>query len=693
MKVCPACKTQYQDDQSFCPIDGDVLENDPTTLVGATLDGQYHIENLLGKGGMGAVYKARHILLGDRVAIKVLPPEMRNNAEWLRRFRREGQAARRFRHPNAVTVYDLRTTNEGMIYMVMEYVEGKTLDAELRSRHRFTAPDALAVLEPVMSVLNAAHEQGVVHRDLKPENIMIGKPSTGGAPTVKLLDLGIAKISELAGTPSTETNAPLTVVGQILGTPYYMSPEQWGEVARDRTGEVDGRADIYSLGVVFYELISGRRPFNGLSLAEIRKEHVSKVAPPLNQVVPEVPAGFAEAIAQAMAKDRADRPATAAELANKLRQALGMPVLSAASFNLSGTSHEGAAPSSTTNADLDLASSTGGSSGGAAVPTNYGAGVATNAPGGPGSGTEATVVSYDPNLAGGGARETGIGNAPPSPSPSPLAATSMAQMPVAPVEPARPAPMPTMMSSPQVLAAPAASAIPAPGIAPYPAAPPKKGKAGVFLGVGGVVVVLAVIVLGVGAFLGYKYWYAVPEDKVAFNYWLETTTDITLPGKRMAQELPELKSGESFRFHIVPQSDGYLYVIGQDAAGKQTTYLTNQPLAETGVTTNEAKSGQEYAFPRQIWLTLDQNKGTERYTIIFSPKKLDAPGFLVDPAAKDLNPDQTNELKAFVEKYSANKPTATVITENGADPFITLKIPTATEADSPVVYEMKLQHQ
>ncbi|MFN2531751.1 MAG: serine/threonine protein kinase, partial [Pyrinomonadaceae bacterium] len=120
MKYCIACKAKYDDSVSFCPVDGEVLEDDPSSIVGSVLDGQYQIESMLGKGGMGAVYRARHILLGDRVAIKVLPPEVRNNSEWLRRFRREGQAARRFRHPNAVTVYDLRTAADGTIYMVME---------------------------------------------------------------------------------------------------------------------------------------------------------------------------------------------------------------------------------------------------------------------------------------------------------------------------------------------------------------------------------------------------------------------------------------------------------------------------------------------------------------------------------------------------------------------------------------------
>src|SRR5438046_9779863 len=119
MKYCSVCHEKYDDSLSFCPTDGEVLEEDPSALTGKVLDGQYQIEALLGKGGMGAVYRARHILLGDRVAIKVLPPEMRSNTEWLRRFQREGQAARRLRHPNAVIVSDLRPCDGGTTYPVM----------------------------------------------------------------------------------------------------------------------------------------------------------------------------------------------------------------------------------------------------------------------------------------------------------------------------------------------------------------------------------------------------------------------------------------------------------------------------------------------------------------------------------------------------------------------------------------------
>src|ERR1043166_5493576 len=321
MKYCTACKAKYDDSVSFCSIDGEVLEADPASIVDTVLDGQYQMEALLGKGGMGAVYRARHILLGDRVAIKVLPPEMRSNTEWLRRFQREGQAARRFRHPNAFTFYDLRPSSDGTIYLVMEYVEGNTLDVELKKRGKFSPADAVTVLTPVMSVLNAAHAMGVVHRDLKPENIMIGKPSTGGEPVVKLLDLGIAKLREVAGSePTGSTN--LTVAGQMLGTPYYMSPEQWGDMPRDGNHEIDGRADIYSLGVVIYELIAGRRPFTGFSLPELRRQHTSHTPPPLHELDANVPQAFSNAVARSIAKDRSERQSTAGELEKELVGAL-----------------------------------------------------------------------------------------------------------------------------------------------------------------------------------------------------------------------------------------------------------------------------------------------------------------------------------------------------------------------------------
>src|SRR5688572_10349815 len=342
MKYCTVCKEKFEDGISFCPTDGEVLEDDPSSLVDTVLDGQYRIESLLGKGGMGAVYLGRHILLGDRVAIKILPREVQNNAEWLRRFRREGQAARRFRHANAVTVYDLRTAADGTIYMVMEYVEGQTLDAELKQRGRFNPADALEVLEPIMSVLNTAHAMGVVHRDLKPENIMIGK-GNGGESTVKLLDLGIAKMREIAGVESSG-NTELTMAGQVLGTPYYMSPEQWGELSRDGNMEIDGRADIYSLGLVAYQMIAGRRVYAANTLHELRREHLYAKPPSLSEVVPGVAPAFSKVIDRAISKDRVDRQSTAGELSEELRAALSATVPALESRTLAIPRAEGSSP-------------------------------------------------------------------------------------------------------------------------------------------------------------------------------------------------------------------------------------------------------------------------------------------------------------------------------------------------------------
>jgi serine/threonine protein kinase len=328
MKHCTLCNEKFDDSVSFCPKDGEVLEE-----IRAHLSAKRSMASIKSKTCSARVAWARfiervHVLLGDRVAIKVLPPEMRSNTEWLRRFQREGQAARRFRHPNAVTVYDLRTSSDGTIYLVMEYVEGNTLDVELRKRGRFSPAEAVAVLRPIMSVLNAAHAMGVVHRDLKPENIMIGKATTGGEPMVKLLDLGIAKLREVAGAEKTgSTN--LTVAGQMLGTPYYMSPEQWGELPHDGNSEIDGRADIYSLGCVLYEIIAAKRPFNGLTLAELRRQHVSISPEPLHQAAPDVPEGFSRVISRAIAKDRDDRQSTAGEVEQELTAALSAEGISA----------------------------------------------------------------------------------------------------------------------------------------------------------------------------------------------------------------------------------------------------------------------------------------------------------------------------------------------------------------------------
>jgi serine/threonine protein kinase len=676
MKYCTSCNEKFDDSLSFCPTDGEVLEEDSSALIGNVLDGQYQIESMLGKGGMGAVYRARHILLGDRVAIKLLPPEMRSNTEWLRRFQREGQAARRFRHPNAVTVYDLRTSADGTIYLVMEYVEGNTLDAELRKRRKFTPAEAVAVLDPIMGVLNAAHAMGVVHRDLKPENIMIGKPSTGGEPVVKLLDLGIAKLREVAGAEKAG-NTALTMAGQMLGTPYYMSPEQWGELPDDGNSEIDGRADIYSLGVVFYELIAGRRPFSGVTLLELRRQHVSITPPTLHEVDASVPESFSQAIARAIAKDRSHRQATAGELEKELRAAL---------------------------AAAGIAPSTSLASAGGAV-----AGSDSDAARGPLTAAERTAAT----MVGESTPTSGDSAAPQNLVPSGDLASQASTMPTViaaqkqDVEPdfagaGRPAP--TMASLPGGgFPQPVGTTASAPRRSPLP-----------LVAVG---IIVLVLVVGAGGYAVIHFMGASANTNSSpansskatgpsgtelaagaheiGRYWVEVNATNKIDAIRAGESLP-MDSGQQFKFHFSPSENGYLYIIGPGDKNAPTTFLTSKPATAFGVKTNEVKSGQDFAFPSETnkttnWLNLDKSAGTDEFTLIFSTKALDNLGFLNSPALHELTQDEQKQLDVVRQQAKANSVGAEVV-KTGASPFVSVKVPQNAEG-TPVIFMVRLEHK
>lgn len=679
MKYCTLCKAKYEDTVSFCPTDGEVLEDDPSSIVGTVLDGQYNIESLLGKGGMGAVYLARHILLGDRVAIKILPPEVRNNADWLRRFRREGQAARRLRHANAVAVHDLRTAADGTIYMVMEYVEGHTLDAELKQRGRFTPAEAFEILEPIMSVLNTAHAMGVVHRDLKPENIMIGKATTGGESQIKLLDLGIAKMRDIAGVESSGTTE-LTMAGQVLGTPYYMSPEQWGELSRDGNSEIDGRADIYSLGLVIYQMISGKRPYSGTTLHELRREHIYVSPPPLREKMPDVSQGFSDAIDRAISKDRGDRQSTAGELAGQLRAAV--------------IADGEATPNvDRTLPDIPHAQSsyahTRGVAGGLDTRTDV------NAP------TIMTVDSFPTTPP-----STGL---PPKPQPGlPVSVPVQAYASVA-----------DMGSSVTVQQAPRT---------PVEPVGPKKvrGKSLAFIGVGALLLILAVV--AVGGFFAVNWLKEKPgrqstdaatdngktapngitssSDPTAFaaptelgRYWLEVLPDsFAAAPARVAGAVP-LASGQAFKFHFQFGESGYLYIIGPGEGNRPTAFLTLYPAEISGLESNQVTKADDFSFPSGLehWLEMDKKPGTETYTIIFSPGPLTEPALFSEQATgKPLSESEQVEFRNFLAKYRTSEPVTELNDKDGAAPFVAVKVPPANmprQSGAPIAFEVRIQHK
>ena len=314
------------------------------------LDDKYQLEQLLGQGGMGAVYRATHLGTKRTVAVKVIHPQLSTHNQFVARFRREAEAAGRLRHPNVVDVTDFgiaRTTNGPVAYLVMEYLDGCTLAEIVAEEGTLPIQWVIDILEQVCAAVEEAHRAGIIHRDLKPDNIWL-EPNGRGGYTVKVLDFGLVKLgatdhppsyvtapatvelnsqateSETLLRPVTEDYATLlkstdttlddnlTAIGSVMGTPHYMSPEQC------RGERLDTRSDIYSLGIVAYRLLTGETPFKGAP-EEVIELHKTTAPPPIRDRNRKVPRKLAAIVMSALAKDRAQRPQTAAGFASALR--------------------------------------------------------------------------------------------------------------------------------------------------------------------------------------------------------------------------------------------------------------------------------------------------------------------------------------------------------------------------------------
>ena len=276
------------------------------TRVGRTAGGKYKLVRLLGSGGMGEVYEAQHSIIGRRFAIKFLHPLLAGNSEVVARFQREAQAAGSLENENIAAVVDAGTADDGAPYLVMEYLDGEDLAHLLVRGGPLPVPRAAYIVIQACRGLAAAHSRGIVHRDLKPENLFICKRNDG-SDLVKVLDFGIAKLhTGRAGTGLTQT-------GTTMGTPFYMSMEQ----ARGAK-EVDQRTDIYALGVILYEILSGAKPHPGESYNEILYHVLTQEPAPLDSIRSGLPPGLSAVVQKAMAREAADRYASAADLMEEL---------------------------------------------------------------------------------------------------------------------------------------------------------------------------------------------------------------------------------------------------------------------------------------------------------------------------------------------------------------------------------------
>ena len=320
MKTCPKCGTEYPDTNTLCPSDGVALEKKGDSLLGKTLAGKYRIEERLSEGGMGTVYRGTHVLMDKTVAVKVLRPSLAADEKIVARFSREARAASRISHPHALSVTDFGEAEDGVVFLLMEYLDGKTLKEIIREEGPMALPRAVEILRQVGGALDAAHAEGVVHRDLKSDNIML--LSSSGTDYSKVLDFGIAKIKEADGA----YDPCLTAPDLVIGTPQYMSPEQCSQ-----SPDIDARSDIYSLGVILYELLVGHVPFTGESPTAIMLKHLQEPAPSVLDERSDVPSAVATVVARALEKRPEDRYQTVAELVEDFTIAAGMEPASVSS--------------------------------------------------------------------------------------------------------------------------------------------------------------------------------------------------------------------------------------------------------------------------------------------------------------------------------------------------------------------------
>ena len=310
MTLCTSCGDQHPAATTACPRTGQPIVGGPC----GTRIARYEIERLLGDGGMGSVYRAKHVMLNQPVAVKLLHAEFARRGDMLERFIREARAAAAIGNPHIIRVHDCDVTPEGRPFLVMELLEGEGLDALIRRERRLTPQRVVALSQQILDGLGAAHVAGIIHRDMKPANVFVRKTPDPAVPEfVTVLDFGISKMADPTGE-----NQHITQTGAVIGTPIYMAPEQ---IMNPK--EIDRRADIYATGVMVYEMLSGRLPYEGANTAELIVKACTVPPTPLRDVAPDLPPAIIEVVDRAMAREPSGRWQSTSEFADALRRSLG----------------------------------------------------------------------------------------------------------------------------------------------------------------------------------------------------------------------------------------------------------------------------------------------------------------------------------------------------------------------------------
>ena len=315
MKVCPTCQVSYPPNFAVCPQDGSALLEMDLWADGSVILGKYRIVDKVGQGGMGSVYKAIHLAFDEMRALKVISQELMTDESFVKRFKHEAVITRRLQHPNAVRVDDIDEAEDGRPFIVMEYIEGRSLKKLIQEEGPMPAPRVCFIIKQVCRALEAAHQLGMIHRDIKPDNIALIDAPEG--EVAKVLDFGIAKVKEARGA---DANMTMTGAGVVIGTPQYMSPEQ---AMGKRGDDLDGRSDLYSLGMVMYQMLSGGVPFKAETTMEMLLAHLQKPPIPIRELRPDlqIPEGIARVVMRTLEKDPDLRPASAKALIEEIEHA------------------------------------------------------------------------------------------------------------------------------------------------------------------------------------------------------------------------------------------------------------------------------------------------------------------------------------------------------------------------------------